>query len=134
MFGFALDNKLLFLLITLRTVLCFSSLDPQVVFTPNREVDHIPDNAILAAIKEHSDPVDALVSLRPDLAAELAQPRLLHVIGEQKSKWMTEGDKLRLRRRKRKFIDITDHEHFYQQQADVLWAGEAREPDSANYS
>jgi hypothetical protein len=131
MFGFAFDNRLLFLLIDLRIVLCFPSLDTQAVFTPFRVAEHIADDAIFAALKEHSDPVAALLSLQPDFAAELGQPRLLHVFGEQKPEWMTEGDKLRLRRRRRKFIDITDHQTFSEQQVDASWAGKARESNYA---
>jgi leucyl aminopeptidase len=37
---------------------------------------------------------------------------------------MTEGDKLRLRRQGKKFVDITDHEEFYAKQVDTL-AGKA---------
>jgi leucyl aminopeptidase len=133
MFGFALNNRLLFVLITLRIVLCFPSLDTQVVLTPFQEAEHIAEDAIFAALKEHSDPVAALVSLHPDFAAELAQPRLLHVFGEHKPEWMTEGDKLRLRRRGRKFIDITDHQNFSEQQVDASWAGNARESNYANW-
>ncbi|PYH97635.1 Zn-dependent exopeptidase [Aspergillus ellipticus CBS 707.79] len=54
-----------------------------------------------------------MVFLNPDSAALLAQPRLLHVRGEPKPEWMTEGDKLRLRRSGKKFMDITEHEEFY---------------------
>jgi hypothetical protein len=86
--------------------------------------EHIVDQAVLAALKTHSDPVAALLSLQPESAAELAQPRLLHVIGEQAPEWMTEGDKLRLRRQGKKFVDITDHEEFYAQQVGTL-AGKA---------
>jgi bacterial leucyl aminopeptidase len=126
MFGFALYKRLLFVLITLQNVRCFPSLDTQVVFAPFPEAEHIAEDTIFAALKRHSDPVAALVSLHPDFAAELAQPRLLHVFGEQKPEWMTEGDKLRLRRRGRKFMDITDHQNFYEQQVDASWAGKAR--------
>jgi leucyl aminopeptidase len=68
----------------------------------------------------HSDPVAALLFLQPELEADLAQQRLLHVVGDQKPKWMTEGDKLRLRRRGKKFVDITDHQDFYAQQVNAL--------------
>jgi len=102
--------------------------DAQHVFAPGPGIvtstpEHAIDEAILDALKAHSDPVAALVSLRPDAAAELGQPRLLHVVGEEKPRWMTEGDKLRLRRSRRKFVDITDHEEFYAQQADASFAG-----------
>jgi leucyl aminopeptidase len=50
----------------------------------------------------------------------------LNVFGDQKPKWMTEGDKLRLRRHGKKFVDITDHREFYDQQVDTL-SGKASE-------
>jgi leucyl aminopeptidase len=112
-------------------VLGSSSQDEQAVLAPPQDqraphtcAEHAVDNAVLAALKTHSDPVAALLSLQPESAAELAQPRLLHVIGEQAPEWMTEGDKLRLRRQGKKFLDITDHEEFYAQQLDTL-AGKA---------
>ncbi|TFB02637.1 Leucine aminopeptidase 1 [Trichoderma ghanense] len=89
---------------------------------------HQVDPAILAALEKHSDPVDAFVSLHPEAAEELAQPRLLHVFGEPSAQWMTEGDKLRLKRQGKKFVDITDHEDFYKEQVHAL-AGEARRVD-----
>lgn len=87
---------------------------------------HQVDPAILAALEKHSDPVDAFVSLHPEAAEKLAQPRLLHVFGEPSAQWMTEGDKLRLKRQGKKFVDITEHEDFYKEQVHAL-AGEARE-------
>ena len=63
--------------------------------------------------------VAALLSLQPELSSDLSQPRLLHVSGEKKPEWMTEGDKLRLRRKGRKFVDITEHEEFYANQVDA---------------
>lgn len=87
--------------------------------------DYAVDEMVIAAVKAHPDPVDALVSLRPEMAAELAQPRLLHLSGEAKPQWMTEGDKLRLRRARQKFMDITDHQDFYSQHAEASWAGKA---------
>ncbi|KAI0423869.1 peptidase family M28 [Xylaria sp. FL1042] len=91
---------------------------------------HPVDDAILVALDAYADPVDALVSLRPELADELASPRLLHVFGNDTPQWMTEGDKLRLRRQGRKFKDITD----YQDDVDVSWAGKAHLPKLAHHS
>jgi len=103
----------------------FQDQQEQAVLAPSPEVpiasaEHVVEKAILAALKTHSDPVAALVSLQPETAADLAEQRLLHVIGEQKAEWMTEGDKLRLRRRGKKFVDITDHQDFYAQQMGAL--------------
>ena len=92
---------------------------------------HIVNQAILAALKSHADPVAALVSLQPESAASLAEPRLLHVFGDGNSEWMTEGDKLRLRRRGKKFADITDHQEFYAQQVNSL-SGKASKETSGS--
>jgi len=88
---------------------------------------HVVDDAILAALKKYDDPVDALLFLQPESAAALAKPRLLHVFGEEKPQWLTEGDKMRLRRAGKKFMDVTDHEDFYSQQVDASTAGKACE-------
>lgn len=88
--------------------------------------DHVVDDSILNALSAHSDPVDALLSLQPELAAQMAEPRLIRVHGQAKAVWMTEGDKLRLRREMKKFMDITDHQELYAQSESVsTWAGKA---------
>ena len=80
---------------------------------------HVVDEGIIAALATHNDPVDALLTLQPETASFLAQPRLLHVVGDQVPNWMTEGDKLRLRKAGKKFVDITEHEDFYAQQMNI---------------
>lgn len=91
----------------------------------------VVSQAILTALETHrDDPVAAFLSIHPESSAELAAPRLLHIAGEKEAQWLTEGDKLRLRRLRRKFVDITDHVEFYaQQQAhmemEASWAGKA---------
>jgi len=126
-----LPHVLALLLSISRFVLGSSFQEKQAILVPSPEVqnahtEHVVDEAILTALKTHSDPVAALVALRPEAAASLAEPRLLRVNGEQKPEWMTEGDKLRLRRRGKKFVDITDHRDFYAQQIDAS-AGKACE-------
>lgn len=84
--------------------------------------------SILAALDVHHDPVDAFISLYPEAKDDLAQPRLLHVLGRragENPKWGTEGDKLRLRRRGKKFIDLTDHHEFYAGLPERACAGKA---------
>ncbi|KAL7939323.1 hypothetical protein V8C35DRAFT_286322 [Trichoderma chlorosporum] len=103
-----------------------ASQDAQVHLTASTK-HHPVDPAILAALEKHPDPVDAFVSLHPEAAEQLAQPRLLHVLGEPSAQWMTEGDKMRLKREGKKFTDITDHEAFYKEQVHAL-AGEAHLP------
>jgi leucyl aminopeptidase len=100
--------------------------------TDTKVVVHTVDNAILAALETHPDPVDALLSLRPELANELAEPRLLHVLGEDAPQWRTEGHKMRLRRKGLKFKDITDYQDLHQ---DVhAWAGQAHLPKLTHQS
>lgn len=102
----------------------FASQESQVHLTASSK-HHQVDPAILAALEKYSDPVDAFVSLHPEAAEQLAEPRLLHVLGEPDAQWLTEGDKLRLKRKGKKFTDITDHESFYKEQVHTL-AGKAR--------
>lgn len=87
--------------------------DETVSAFPTSYGEHVVDDSILAALAAHSDPVDALLSIQPELAAQLAERRLIHVFGEAEAEWMTEGDKLRLRRQGKKFRDITDHQELY---------------------
>lgn len=97
----------------------------QVILTPSLQpIQHAVNNEILAALETHSDPVTALIFLQPETAAELAEPRLLQVTGAEPV-WMTEADKLRLRRKGKKFMDITDHADFYQEQVEASVAGKA---------
>ncbi|KAI1154180.1 hypothetical protein F4825DRAFT_412834 [Nemania diffusa] len=98
---------------------------------------HTVDDAILAALAAHPDPVDALVSLRPELADELASPRRLHVLGHDAPQWMTEGDKLRLRRKGLKFKDITDYQDDNDNDNDDVsasFAGRAHLPKLTHHS
>jgi bacterial leucyl aminopeptidase len=108
----------------------------QVLLAPQEEVNeaatatsefspvHAVDDTILAALAANPDPVDALISLRPEMAAHLASARLIHVLGEDKARWMAEGDKLRLRRDRKKFMDITDHQELYTEGVGA-WSGKA---------
>ncbi|KAJ0334150.1 hypothetical protein COL5a_000197 [Colletotrichum fioriniae] len=90
-------------------------------------------DAIVAALKKYDDPVDAFVSLQPDMADTLAEPRLIHVHGEKMAEWMTEGDKLRLRRKGRKFRDITDFQELYADHVNTF-AGKANLPKITHQS
>lgn len=98
-----------------QAVLAPPSSDNEAVLPPFPDAhgEHVVDEAILAALDAHSSPVDALLSLQPELAAQLAEPRLIHVFEEPKAEWRTEGDKLHLRREGKKFQDITDYQELY---------------------
>lgn len=122
------------LILLLGTAQAARAADAQVVFSPESEtsqpskLEHAVDNAILAALEVHSDPVAALISLDPENELLLAEPCLLRVLDDDSEpQWMTEGDKLRLRRQGKKFMDITDHEEFYAEQIHILTAGKPRE-------
>ncbi|TQV91569.1 hypothetical protein V2A60_008512 [Cordyceps javanica] len=122
-------RKSVLLLLTLGLAgLGAASQDSQIVFSHNANAHHKVDPAILAALKEHKDPVDAYIALHPEEADKLNEKRLLHVAGEKEPQWMTEGDKMRLRRKGRKFADITDYEQFYQQNAVSSLSGKAHLP------
>ena len=71
---------------------------------------HEVDANILEVLEVHDDPVKALLALQPELEEELAEPRLLQIFGETHLQWKTEGDKLRLRRMGKRFIDLTGQE------------------------
>ena len=75
---------------------------------------HHADPVVIAALQSYPDPVDAFLSVHPESADELAQPKLIRIAGEKEPEWMTEGDKMRLRRAGKRFIDITDHHDFYE--------------------
>ncbi|KAJ5177187.1 peptidase family M28 [Penicillium canariense] len=121
--------------------------DAQLVLAPITEIssvsashgDHRVDESILAALDKHPDPVTAFVSLqgedaRAETEAALAEPRLLRIMGAAKPEWMTEGDKMRLRRKGTKFMDITDHEEFYGEQVYSAAAGKPNTPELAHES
>lgn len=127
-----LHSFLALLLIASQLALSSASQDKQAPLgppseVPNAQTEYLIDKEIIAVLETHSDPVDALIALQPEIAGNLAEARLLHVIGE-KPEWMTEGDKLRLRRQGKKFVDITDHREFYAQQVDAL-SGKANLPN-----
>ncbi|GJC93137.1 Peptide hydrolase [Colletotrichum higginsianum IMI 349063] len=129
---YSLSAQLLLLLGSSQLVL--SSPGDQVVIAPSTssaEADGVSawavESHITAALEKHADPVDALVSLQPEMAAKMAEARLLHVAGEAKAEWMTEGDKLRLRRKGKKFRDITDFQELYTESVDAK-SGKANLP------
>ncbi|KAG5918063.1 hypothetical protein E4U42_007012 [Claviceps africana] len=94
---------------------------------PKSASHHQADAAVLAALEKHADPVDALLSLHPERADELAQPRLLRIL-DGDTTWMTEGDKLRLKRQGKKFADVTDHDEFIQANQRSSQAAQAHLP------
>ncbi|KAK4686779.1 bacterial leucyl aminopeptidase, partial [Tremellales sp. Uapishka_1] len=100
---------------------------PQLSFDRNTDQEFLSGSASQAhpvhpsihkALEEYpSDPVLALLSIRPELAEHLAEPRLLQVFGEAPV-WGSEGDKLRLRRQGKGFIDLTENQDLYAQLAE----------------
>jgi hypothetical protein len=59
-------------------------------------------------VEQYEDPVEAMKAYDPSSAYELDQPRLIEVFGEGEPVWMTEGDKLRLRKNGKAFMDVTE--------------------------
>ncbi|KAH7921426.1 Zn-dependent exopeptidase [Leucogyrophana mollusca] len=117
------------LLSRLIPVACAGYLDrsAQVVLnSPALRSDYQYDEAYLGKLLEiHNDPVEVMRLVDPSNAAKLDEPRLLQVFGRDAS-WMTEGDKLRLRREGLKFVDLTDHQDlkgdsFLRMQASESW-------------
>ncbi|KAF5515400.1 Leucine aminopeptidase 1 [Colletotrichum siamense] len=129
---YSLSTKLLLLLGS--SQLALSASNDQFVIAPASKDAATPfrihdaDESVLAALKAHPDPVDALLSLQPEKADKLAERRLLHVFGEKEPQWMTEGDKLRLRRKGKKFRDITNHQDLYAEDSVGAWSGKANLP------
>jgi leucyl aminopeptidase len=85
----------------------------QTVLSPQfpQPAAHIVDQAILNAASAYDDPVAGLLSIRPELADVLSEPRLLRLLEGEQDVWASEGDKLRLRKQGKKFMDVTDHQH-----------------------
>ncbi|OCF40862.1 hypothetical protein I317_05312 [Kwoniella heveanensis CBS 569] len=83
--------------------------------------------SILSALDSFNDPVDALLSLKPELEELMAEQRLIRVFGDgpREGLWMTEGDKLRLRRQGKQFMDLTESQDML---ASSLTAGHANTP------
>ena len=119
------------LLLSAQLSIASAARGSQAVLQPSHEQpftqkQHKVSASIVEALETHQNPVDALLSLHPELAGQLAEPRLLHVAGEKEPQWMTEGDKMRLRRQNKKFMDITDHHEFYAQQVESSTSGKPR--------
>lgn len=57
-----------------------------------------------------NDPVEVTRLLHTGDASdfELDEPRLIQIMGRREKEWLTEGDKLRLRKDRIGFIDLTD--------------------------
>nr|XP_031858973.1 uncharacterized protein CI109_005641 [Kwoniella shandongensis]KAA5526045.1 hypothetical protein CI109_005641 [Kwoniella shandongensis] len=97
---------------------------------PSTGSSHNVHSSIVSALNEHpDDPVAALIAFDPAYAAELAKPRLLEVKGDGPARWMTEGDKLRLRREGNKFIDFTDRQDAVDRYQAEAFVGHAHLPN-----
>ena len=98
--------KVILILCSIAQLLLEASAHSQHVF---RQAD-IPDETLISSVLSSiEDPADALISLFPNLAIELSEPRFLEVLSVEGSSngWYTEADKLRLRRNGTGFIDWT---------------------------
>ncbi|KAH8172477.1 peptidase family m28 domain-containing protein [Sarocladium implicatum] len=103
--------------------------DSQQVLAPHTDPAVVNQALVEETLKIHDDPVDAYLAIHPEAVDELRQPRLMRVAGAE-AEWLTEGDKMRLRRKGLKFIDITDHTDFYEEHAaQAASADKPRLPD-----
>ena len=103
-----------FLQLTLTAIVSASA------FTTSRNQQILQDSGIgvteanvkhlLAA--HNNDPVEVIRLLDPVYAAVLDEPRLVEVIGTEPV-WMTEGDKLRLKKQGLSFMDLTGHQNLF---------------------
>lgn len=119
-------------MIAVRPFVCFAVLATFALAIPSQQQKPLlsaqlseayqVDPEIHAAVAAYPDPVDALIALRPELATQLSERRLIKVFGEDVME-MTEGDKLRLRRAGKKFIDLTQSQGV----VEPFMAGHARE-------
>ncbi|KAH7906277.1 Zn-dependent exopeptidase [Hygrophoropsis aurantiaca] len=82
-----------------------TKLNPHHVYHVYHDDEHDAQH-LERLLAEHPDPVDVMRLLDP---TALDEPRLLQVFGRE-AVWMTEGDKLRLRRQGLKFMDLTDYQ------------------------
>lgn len=84
-------------------------LNPVSEFLPS-PYSHIRVQDVEQLLLTHDDPVQVMKLLDPASTVAYDEPRLLQVFGEE-AQWMTEGDKLRLRKAGKGFMDLT---HFPQ--------------------
>ncbi|KAF8548611.1 Zn-dependent exopeptidase [Imleria badia] len=87
------------------------------VFTPprNQQILQVGVGVTEANVRHllaahDNDPVEVIRLLDPVYAAILDEPRFVEVIGTEPV-WMTEGDKLRLKKQGLSFMDLTAHEN-----------------------
>jgi len=130
---FLFSTTLLSLLLTFSPLaqtkpLLIQSQGTQTLLSSNQH--HEPHPSILSALSTFTDPVDALIALRPGLESYLSSDRLLQIFDgtpDPEPIWGTEGDKLRLRREGKGFMDVTENWELYQsiKNSDGL-AGQAR--------
>ncbi|WWD00961.1 hypothetical protein V866_007899 [Kwoniella sp. B9012] len=98
------------------------------LLSSSASTQHEVHPSILSALEQHDDPVDALLYLKPELEDMMSQRRLLRIFGQgpREGVWMTEGDKLRLRREGKKFMDLTESQDLSESR---LMAGKANTPE-----
>lgn len=73
----------------------------------------VTETAIYRLLAVHNDdPVEVMRLLDPVYATTLDEPRLLEVFGAEPV-WMTEGDKLRLKKYGLSFMDLTGREDIF---------------------
>lgn len=100
----------LFLSFASASVLHPASQSQHILGATNVDISEANIHRVLAA--HDNDPVEIMRLLDPAYAATLDEPRLLEVFGAEPV-WMTEGDKLRLRKQGLSFMDLTGREDIF---------------------
>ena len=98
--------------LTLSSPITSGDENPQLLLSSSLHDAHTIHPTILSALDQYpDDPLAALLLVKPGLADMMAEPRLLWLFDQEETRsgvWMTEGDKLRLRREGRRFMDLTE--------------------------
>jgi len=90
----------------------YPPLSQQVLQSGHNDV-HVTEATIIQLLAAHNDdPVEVMRLVDPSYAPTLDEPRLLQVFGADPV-WMTEGDKLRLRKQGLGFMDLTGHQDVF---------------------
>lgn len=98
----------LFFQLTVVSASAFATPQSQQIFRDNASITVVNFRHLLAA--HNDDPIEVIRLLDPHYAKILHAPRLVEVFGTEPV-WMTEGDKLRLKKQGLSFTDLTGHEN-----------------------
>lgn len=102
----------LFLSLVSASVLYPPSSQSQQVLQSGNDVEDTEASIKQLLAVHDDDPVQVMHLVDPGYAATLDEPRLLQVFGAEPA-WMTEGDKLRLKKQGLSFMDLTGRQDVF---------------------